>query len=566
MEPSSAVALPVPNRLEERDVRLTAIDKRLHELAVVSLSIERSLSSLQQSSPENIPPVLQEIKKNHPIPKQCTTPSAVSDVLEVALKGIRDEQERCMKERNAIAPFAQLPEEILGVVVQQTDKATKGTLAYVSKEWRNRTLFDAKRECEEFVTGEINTYLELLASEKLTSPNKIRVQHELEMLKSQLFNDVSTFKMLKLRVIAVRNQLVQVFRTLSKEDLTKLKPFFIAFQPAKVPVVQKLFSLMPVLWGDSLEVFMRSIDAIRESLRMKDVDTAQQLAKSLSDKLDLKSRVYSQIALVMAESGIIEEAFETLLRTKDSSYRSIAGCVLAFKMTKLGDVEGARKVREMIVHDRHKDFLDTLIAGRPLPSSLVDRSENVLAIEYALRSAIDELKAVGNFDDALSFQKILVQRKSYDICRHCLIEDIARSGDFTRALHVANQIQDELPKQYAFSGIALVMAEMGDIEGALRVADQVKIPGYLDKSTMHYYIAISYLLKGDIDQARQIWSTIDPSSFEKAHMLPMFEIFERAQRGDFHGAIDRASYLESNEKKVALRIIDQQKVAQRYLG
>ena len=61
---------------------------------------------------------------------------------------------------------------------------------------------------------------------------------------------------------------------------------------------------------------------------------------------------------------------------------------------------------DKLVHDRHKDFLDTLIAGRPLPSSLVDRSENVLAIEYALRSAIDELKAVGNFDDANKFKKI----------------------------------------------------------------------------------------------------------------------------------------------------------------
>lgn len=560
MEPSSAAALPVPNRLEERNVRLIAIDKRLHELSLVSLSIERSLSSLHQSSPKNIPHVVQEIKKIHPIPDHCRTPAAVSDVLEVALQGIRDEQERCMRERNSIAPFAQLPEEILGVVVQQADKATKGTLAHVSKEWRNRTLFDAKRECEEFVTGEINTYLELLASEKLTSPNKIQVQHELETLKSQLFNDVSSFKMLKLRAIAVRNQLVRIFCTLSKEDRKKLEPFFIVFKPAKVPVVQKLFSLMPLLWEDSLEVF------IIESLRMKDVDTAQQLAESLSDLLDFKSRMYSQIALVMAESGIIEEAFETLLRTKDSSYRSIAGCVLAFKMTKLGDVEGARKVREMIVHDRHKDFLDTLIAGRPLPSSSVDGSENVRDIEDALRSAIDQLRVVGNFDDALSFHEILVQRESYTYGLHPLIEAVAWSGDFTRALYVANQIQDEISKQYAFSRIAHVMARMGDVEGALRVADQVKRPGCLDKPRLQYYIAISYLLKGDIDQARQIWSTIDPYSSKKRDMLPMFEIFERLQRGDFQGAIDCATHLEPERQVEALRIIDQQKVAQRYLG
>lgn len=568
MEPTSAAALPVQSREERMNHRLMEIDRRVEGLAQDAYLIEQSLEDIRESVPETIPTVIEAIRTRHFLPLGFTTSSSVVTFLGKMLRIIKTDQNKLSDERTKLAPFANLPEDLFDVVIEQADLQTKSAAAHVSKEWTKRAVRDAQRECSEFITGELDTYLTLLARPEITSSQKERVVAELEALKNALFPEKYDFKSLKNRLVEIRDRIVQVFGQLSREDLEKLRPYFTILKSSKVAFVQKIFQVIPDLLAHDC------VSCVSESLKIGDIETARKQAACAILPMD-KSRVMCPLALKMAELGNFQEALaiaRQIPRVNDLQFKTnhlLPFIFIACKMAQKGDMEGVRSLRQSLEDKGCQIAIDILIADEALdefPTLLKPEGLQKRAEEY-IHDLMDSLRSIRAFDDASSFLRIFKNQYTIDYDLGFMSRDVAESGDFKRALDLVGKIHDDHDRRFPRFAIASSMLEQGNIDGALQIYDELKTAGddACGKDLL-YSATIAFLINGGIEQALNIVTKIPPGSSQKRDIDEVIAIFELARRGDFEGAVTKARTLGENAKYDSLKIIQNEKVRQRYLG
>ena len=568
MEPTSAAALPVQSREERMNHRLMEIDRRVEGLAQDAYLIEQSLEDIRESVPETIPTVIEAIRSRHFLPLGFTTSSSVVTFLGKMLRIIKTDQNKLSDERTKIAPFANLPEDLFDVVIEQADLQTKSAAAHVSKEWTKRAVRDAQRECSEFITGELDTYLTLLARPEITSPQKERVVAELEALKNALFPEKYDFKSLKNRLVEIRDRIVQVFGQLSREDLEKLRPYFTILKSSKVAFVQKIFQVIPDLLAHDC------VSCVSESLKIGDIEIALKQAASVSLPMD-KSRVMCPLALKMAELGNFQEALaiaRQIPRVNDLQFKTnhlLPFIFIACKMAQKGDMEGVRSLRQSLEDKGCQIAIDILIADEALdafPTLLKPEGLQKRAEEY-IHDLMDSLRSIRAFDDASSLLRIFKNKYTIDHDLGFMSRDVAESGDFKRALDLVGKIHDDHDRRFSRFAIASSMLEQGNIDGALQIYDELKVAGGGDnRDSLLRDVVVSFLKKGDMEQALKTAKKISSSSPEKLYMDSVLPVFELARRGDFKTATDMAAHTGLPFFDDVFDIIDSEKVRQMYLG
>lgn len=567
MEPISADALPAQSREERMNHRLMEIDRRIEGLAQEAHLIEQSLDEIRKSTDKTIPKVLGAIRTRHFLPSGFATSSEAEKFLEHVLKFNKVEQNKLSVERTKVAPFADLPGDLFDVVFEQADLKTKSTAAHVSKEWGARAVRDAQRECSEFITGELDTYLTLLSRPEITSSQKERVIAELQALKNVLFPEKYDFKTLKRRLIEIRDNIVQSFGQLSQEDLQKMEPYFMAVKDSKVPFIQKQFKLIPALLNkvpDYMPDYVPDFLAcVTDFLNHGAIDTAQEIAARIPDDSRATANVW--IALKMAEVGNIQGALDIIGPISPCIAKSDTLTFIAFKLAQRGDFQRAHLVRESIRDPAFQKVVDFLISGRPLSKF---KHSSAAEFEINILRLVGQLEHVGAVDDAIFLFRLGVGMPiNISMFWSDIINSMARQGNFKRALDLLENIHDVRERQNLRSSIGSRMAEKGDIEGALKIYDELKVAGGGDnRDSLLRDVVVSFLKKGDMEQALKTAKKISSSSPEKLYMDSVLPVFELARRGDFKTATDMAAHTGLPFFDDVFDIIDSEKVRQMYLG
>ena len=316
---------------------------------------------------------------------------------------------------------------------------------------------------------------------------------------------------------------------------------------------------------DSEEILTLIEESILEEMEKGDFEYSLEILENIESKIeddDLKSQIFSKIAVSLYYNGDIDRSLEIAFNIQDKNQQSKVFRHIAWSMAEKGDID---RSLEIISHmDQSKQFIGfSLVILSIAKNGDIERSLTIInnfegrGKKLLLLTSIAEyIVESGDIERSLEIVKEINGNnyRKYRIL-DMIIKYLVNNDNIKRSLEIATEIDgDNHTKYRVFGMIIKYLAEKGDIEHALKLIKEIKDDK--DKSQA-ITIVVKYLAKiGDVDRSLELMKKIKCDE-SKSQILSVI-VEHLAKKGDIEHSLELITKIKYDKhKSQALSIISE---------
>jgi tetratricopeptide (TPR) repeat protein len=397
---------------------------------------------------------------------------------------------RQIAEPTFLMQLQSLPPELVGEIFSYLSEGDLRRVMCVNTEMKNRTIVVLKNNEPKSILGFIEGLINSLNAEKHSK----QIESLTRIAESIEFDDFKTFSVIKNNILSVKNDLINVIRTLDKKEIESLK---------------ESHKKLPNFMGDAFElsrIFMLidSNNIILEDRNGRALDEYNtnkglcKIAKKLSkqgyfnesirlvEKISYTSDRYNlsiYISKILSRVATIEERIQFADKITDTEIR---GCFLrdiSQALTEMGRFNEAIEFANKITYyytrnEQFSNIFQSLLENTDQIDKVTELADKI-AIADSREAIFERILEVfvrrDEIDKAaqLATDKITQIGPRQDrIFKYCA-EVLAHEGRFDKAAEFADKITDTRTKRPVFSYIFKVLVKERKLDEAIKFIDKI---------------------------------------------------------------------------------------------